>query len=259
MNVISWNVNGIRACVKKGFFDFLSEINPDILCLQESKAHIADIEDHILNPKGYQTVWHSAEKKGYSGTAILSKPKPSNVLKGFGIDKFDSEGRVTMAEYDHFIVFSVYFPNGQMNDDRLMYKLEFYREFFNFCNDLRAQGKELIITGDYNTAHQEIDLARPKENETTSGFLPIEREWMDLIVEQGYVDTFRHLNPEPDNYSWWSYRTRARERNIGWRIDYVFVTPGLLPAVSDAYILADITGSDHCPVGITLDLSKLNA
>ena len=162
-----------------------------------------------------------------------------------------------MAEYEHFIVFSVYFPNGQMNEDRLLYKLEFYRDFFEFCNDLRAQGKELIITGDYNTAHHEIDLARPKENETTSGFMPIEREWLDRIVDQGYIDTFRHFNKSPEQYSWWSYRTRARERNIGWRIDYIFVTPGLLPAVSDARILSDVMGSDHCPVAITLDVSKL--
>ena len=193
-----------------------------------------------------------AEKKGYSGTTVLTKTGPENIIHGFGNPKFDNEGRVVMAQYEKFIVFSVYFPNGQKNDERLAYKLDFYRAFFDYCEELRKEGHSLIICGDYNTAHTEIDLANPKQNEKTSGFLPIEREWLDRIVEMGYIDTFREFHPEPEQYSWWSYRTRARDRNIGWRIDYVFITE-LKPHLKEAFILSDVMGSDHCPVGITLD------
>ena len=252
MKIISWNVNGIRACANKTFFEFLKEEDPDILCLQEIKALESDLEEPLRQPSGYHSIWHSAEKKGYSGTAILTKEKPKTIIKGFGNPKYDSEGRVLMAEYENFIVFSVYFPNGQMNNARLLYKLDFYNDFFDYCNELKSEGKNIIICGDYNTAHKEIDLARPKENESTSGFMPIEREWLDKIIQMGYVDTFREFNTKPEEYSWWSYRTRARERNIGWRIDYVFVNSEFQSQVSDAFIQQRVTGSDHCPVGITI-------
>ncbi|MBT5855882.1 exodeoxyribonuclease III [bacterium] len=253
MKIISWNVNGIRACHKKGFSEFLETEAPDVLCLQETKANVEDLDEHIVRPSGYHSAWFSASsKKGYSGVAIFTKDKPQNIVEGFGIEKYDREGRVLMADYGDFAVFSVYFPNGQMNEDRLIYKLDFYNDFFAHCNDLRDQGKHLIITGDYNTAHHPIDLARPKENESTSGFMPIEREWMDKLEQQGYVDTFREFNKDPEEYSWWSYRTRARERNVGWRIDYCFVDQAFLPQVTNAFILQGQHGSDHCPVGIEI-------
>ena len=253
MKIISWNVNGIRACYKKGFAQYLESEAPDVLCLQESKAHVESLDDSILNIPNYHSYWHSAQRKGYSGTAIYSKEKPLNVTYGFGPEKFDSEGRVISAEYKDYIVFSVYFPNGQQGPERLAYKLEFYNEFFNYCQALRETGKELIICGDYNTAHTEIDLANPKENINTSGFMPIEREWLDHIIKLGYIDTFRLYNHHPDEYSWWSYRTAARDRNVGWRIDYVFITPGLQEKLASGFIQQHVLGSDHCPVGITLN------
>jgi len=252
MKIISWNVNGIRAISNKGFLDYLKAEDPDILCLQETKAEESDLPEHILAPSGYHGIWFSAEKKGYSGTAILTKSKPISVSKGYGSPKFDSEGRVVMAEYNAFTLFSVYFPNGQRDDERLAYKLDFYDDFFRHCNALVKAGKNIIICGDYNTAHHPIDLARPKENETTSGFMPIEREWLDKIVKDGWVDTFRHHNPDPDHYTWWSYRTRARDRNIGWRIDYCFANEAFMPKIDSAFIQQDVLGSDHCPVGIIL-------
>jgi exodeoxyribonuclease-3 len=252
MKLVSWNVNGIRACVKKGFLTYLEEENPDILCIQESKALPTDLEDHVLTPRGYHTMWHSAQKKGYSGVALFSKKKPKLALHGIGVDRFDSEGRVVMAEYDNFVIFGVYFPNGQMGPERLQYKLDFYDAFFKVTNDMVKEGKNVIICGDYNTAHKEIDLARPKENEENSGFLPIEREWMDRIETWGYVDTFRQFNTQPEQYTWWTYRAGARQRNIGWRIDYFWVNKAFMPFVESAFIQPHIHGSDHCPVGITL-------
>lgn len=256
MKIVSWNVNGIRACVKKGmFFDYLEKENPDILGVQEIKATTDCLDELILNPSGYYSVWHSAERKGYSGVALFTKKKPIAVFEGFGNPKYDVEGRVIVAEYDQFVVCNCYFPNGQMGDHRLQYKLDFYKDFFDYCNDLRTMGKNLIICGDYNTAHKEIDLARPKENENTSGFMPIERAWIDKIVDEfGYVDTFRHFNKEGGQYSWWNQRAGARQRNVGWRIDYCFVNSEFLPKVKNAFIQQHIMGSDHCPVGVELDL-----
>ena len=254
MKLVSWNVNGIRACVKKGaFFEYLNDHEPDVLFLQEIKAHVADIPPEILEPSGYHAAWFSAQKKGYSGVAILTKHKPISIIEGFGNPKFDAEGRVISAEFENFIALGVYFPNGQMNDERLAYKLEFYEAFFDYVNDLKAQGKNVVICGDYNTAHKEIDLARPKENEKVSGFLPIERDWMDTLIDEfGYVDTFRAFNRDADEYSWWSYRAAARTRNVGWRIDYFFVNKEFMPNVTNAFIQQDVMGSDHCPVGIEI-------
>lgn len=253
MKIISWNVNGIRACLKKGFMDFLSTHSPDVLFLQETKVAEADLPDEVREPFGYRSQWHSAERKGYSGVAVLTKKTPSNVIIGFGNDKFDCEGRVIQTEFDDLMIIGVYFPNGQKDESRLLYKLDFYNEFFNYCDDLRKSGKRVIVCGDFNTAHTPIDLARPKENESTSGFMPIEREWISELVRRGYVDVFRRKYPDIQKYSWWSYRSAAREKNIGWRIDYFMVSDDFSNNVSDSYILNDVHGSDHCPVGITLN------
>ena len=254
MKIVSWNVNGIRACIQKGFFDVLEEINPDLLFLQETKISLDQLTLDMLHPNGYHTVWHSAKKPGYSGVALLTKKKPVHVFEGFGISRYDDEGRVIGADFKDKVFLGVYFPNGQKNDERLQYKLDFYKDFFIFCEELKQQGKEVLVCGDFNTAHQEIDLARPKENEDQSGFLPVERAWMDkLFNTMGYVDTFRLHHQDPHQYSWWSFRTAARKRNIGWRIDYVIVTNNLAPLVKEAFILPEILGSDHCPVGIVLN------
>eukprot|EP01047_Picozoa_sp_COSAG01_P014968 COSAG01_NODE_740_length_13891_cov_35.573013_5_plen_261_part_00 len=256
LKLISWNVNGIRACVRKDcFFEFLDQETPDILCVQEIKANQEDIEPHVLNPSYYHGSWFSAQKKGYSGVATITKPKPKMVLDGFGYDRYDSEGRVLVSEYEDFFLLNCYFPNGQRDDERLNYKLDFYHDFFAYCEVLKKEGKALIICGDYNTAHKAIDLARPKQNENTSGFMQIERDWIDKMIDEfGYVDTFRCFNQSADEYTWWSYRARARQNNVGWRIDYFFVTKDFMPKVKDAFILQNVKGSDHCPVGITIEV-----
>jgi exodeoxyribonuclease-3 len=251
LSIASWNVNGIRACHSKGALKaYLETVSPDIVGLQEIKADESVLPEELINPHGYYSIYYGAERKGYSGVGILTKHKPLNVVYGFGNPRFDCEGRVVAAEFEDFIFFSVYFPNGQSGPERLAYKLDFYQAFFDHCDELRAMGKHVVIAGDYNTAHHEIDLARPKDNEDTSGFLPIEREWLDRIVRRGYVDTFRAFHTQPNEYSWWSFRAGARQRNVGWRIDYVFVDEALMPRVTEAYIHQKVLGSDHCPVGI---------
>lgn len=252
MRLISWNVNGIRAISKKGFIDWLNAEKPDVLCLQETKAMPEQVPSNIRKPEGYNAYWNSAERKGYSGVLTYSKTEPAIVIKGLEVEKFDTEGRALMTAFPDFCLFNVYFPNGKASRERLKYKLEFYDTFLEFAEKLRKKGKGIIVCGDVNTAHKPIDLARPKENETVSSFLPVEREWIDKLLEHGYVDTFRHFNKGPGNYSWWDYKTRARERNIGWRIDYLFVSDELLPRLDDAFILSDVMGSDHCPIGIEL-------
>jgi exodeoxyribonuclease III len=252
MRILSWNVNGIRAAYKKGFLDWLKEENPDILCIQETKAHPDQLTDDLRNPEGYESYFSSAEKKGYSGVAIYTKQKPKNVEHGFGIKKFDSEGRILVAEYPKFVLMSIYYPNGKASPERLKYKMEFYDAFLKFTNKLKKQGKNIIVCGDVNTAHKEIDIARPKENEKVSGFLPEEREWIDKFLSNGYLDTFRMFNSEPDNYTWWDQITRARDRNVGWRIDYFYVNEEFKKNVKDAFILSDVMGSDHCPIGIEI-------
>lgn len=252
MVILSWNVNGLRAVVKKGFLEWLAQSKPEILCLQEIKAQTDQLDDSILHPNGYHGFFHSAEKKGYSGVATYSKKQPANVQYGFGIAQFDSEGRVLMTDYGDFILYNIYFPNGKMRQERLDYKMEFYEEILKQFDSLKKQGKKLVICGDYNTAHKEIDLARPKENEKISGFLPIERAWMDKLVSHGYVDTFREFNKEPEQYTWWDMQTFARQRNVGWRIDYHFISENLLPHLKRAWIMPEVMGSDHCPIGIEL-------
>jgi len=249
MDIISFNVNGLRAILKKGFKEWLKRQNPDVLCLQEIKAKKSQIKtEEFLNLEGYNSYWNSAEREGYSGVITFSKEKPDDVGFGMGIDKFDKEGRLIKTKYPGFTLFNVYFPNGKSSEERLQFKLEFYDAFLELCENLRKKGEELIITGDFNTAHRGIDLANPKENEKYSGFLPVEREWLDRLSERGYIDTFRHFHREAGNYTWWTYRFNARKRNIGWRIDYFFVTKGLIDRVVESSILSDVYGSDHAPI-----------
>lgn len=254
IELLCWNVNGIRAVEKKGFSEWLQKESPDILCLQEIKAQAEQITPEVQQPPGYHAYWNFPQRKGYSGVATFTKEKPVKIENGLGINKFDVEGRVIIAKYPQFTLFNVYFPNGRMSQERLKYKMDFYDAFLDFIEPIKAKGEKLIICGDFNTAHKEIDLARPKENENISGFLPMERTWMDKFVAHGFIDTLRHFHKEPNHYTWWSLRTRARERNIGWRLDYFFVSENLLGSVTEASILSKVIGSDHCPVGIKLSL-----
>ncbi len=254
IRILSWNVNGIRAAYKKGFLDWFAKEKPDILCLQETKANIEQLPPDLKQVTGYRTFLSSAERKGYSGVLLYTKEKPKSVKTGLGIERFDSEGRVLIAEYASFVLFNIYFPNGKASAERLRYKMDFYQAFLDYADSLKKKGKKLIICGDVNTAHKEIDLARPKENEKISGFLPEERAWIDKLIAHGYVDTFRTFNQKPGQYTWWNLKTRARERNVGWRIDYFFVSQNFKEKVKSAYILSQVTGSDHCPIGIDLML-----
>lgn len=250
--LISWNVNGIRALQRKGAFQWFLQEQPDIFCLQETKAQPEQLDAELTEVEGYHVYFASAERKGYSGVALYSKEAPRRVRDGFGIERFDREGRTLVAEYENFTLLNVYFPNGQGSDERLQYKMEFYDAFLSYVEGLKGEGKNIVICGDVNTAHTEIDLARPKANEKTSGFLPQERAWIDSLLAHGYLDTFRMFHAEPENYTWWSMRARARERNVGWRIDYFFVNDDFKDQVKDAFILADVMGADHCPLGIEI-------
>ncbi len=256
LTLLSWNVNGARAIHRAGFLGWLAAASPDILCLQETRAEEGQLPPDLVNPSGYFGYWtHSARKKGHSGTAILTKQQPLTVTPGIGNAEFDDEGRTLVADYSSFVLINCYFPNGGRDQERVPYKLAFYDAFLAFCNSLRDAGRSLIICGDVNTAHREIDLARPKQNLKSTGFLPEERAWLDRWTAAGYVDTFRHQHPEATGaYTWWLQWGQARERNIGWRIDYFFATPDLAPFIVDAFILPDIKGSDHCPIGLTLDI-----
>ena len=252
MKLISWNVNGVRAVVKKGFLDWLDQEQPDILCLQETKAHIDQLTAEILTDHGYHTYWHSGERRGYSGVATFCKEEPLYVQEGLGIERYDAEGRVLVTEHENFLLYNIYFPNGQKDNERLQYKLDFYDDLLPIINEQVESGNNVVVTGDWNTAHHPIDLARPKQNVNTSGFMPVEREKLDLYVKNGWIDTFRLFYQEGERYSWWTYRFGARERNVGWRIDYFFVNEGFLDNVEDADIHDEIMGSDHCPVSLEL-------
>ncbi|MBF0275490.1 MAG: exodeoxyribonuclease III [Nitrospinae bacterium] len=249
--LITWNVNGIRAVIKKDFLSWLDEEQPDILAIQETKAHPEQLTDEILKPKGYKTFWMSAEKKGYSGVALLTKKEPLSV-QPLGVDEFDSEGRVLIAEYENFFLINGYFPNSQEAGKRLDYKLRYCNEILRKSNEYKRDGKCVIICGDLNIAHKPIDLANPKRNEGNPGYLPEERAWMDSFVSEGYVDAFRMFNQEPEQYTWWSYRFQARANNIGWRIDYFCINEEFSHYIQDATILNSVMGSDHCPVRITI-------
>jgi exodeoxyribonuclease-3 len=248
VRMLCWNINGIRAAWKKGLPGWFSGEAPEILCLQETKANPAQLDYEILHFEDYEVHWATAEKKGYSGVAVYTRLKPQQVKVGLGNPYFDVEGRVLEMDFGEFVLFNVYFPNGGRGPERVKYKLDFYGELFNRAEFIRQSNKNLIICGDYNTAHKEIDLARPKENQKTSGFLPEERAWIDKIVNLGYVDTFREFNQQPDWYTYWDQITRARLRNVGWRIDYFFTSKEARPAVTHATIHMNIEGSDHCPI-----------
>lgn len=254
MKIISWNTNGLRATVKQGYFDPLfSKYKPDVLCLQETKVEAEQLPEDVRNKKGYYSYFsHSRKRKGYSGVAIYSKEKPEKVTE-LDIPHFDEEGRTLVAYYKDFVLINCYFPNGGGGPERLEYKLKFYDAFLIFIDNLKKKGKRIIFCGDINTAHEEIDLARPKENSDNTGFLPVEREWMDEVVAHGYVDTFRHFYPnKKDAYTYWDQKTRARDRNVGWRIDYFFVSPDLVKSLKKTSILYDYFGSDHCPILLEL-------
>ncbi|HNX40000.1 MAG TPA: exodeoxyribonuclease III [Methanothrix sp.] len=263
IRLLSWNVNGLRAVYRKGFLDWLVKDCPDILALQETKVAADQVPSELNNAAGYLTYFGSGPRKGRDGVALFSKGRdgiaglsqmPPAVNFSLGIEGFDDENRAIVADYGDFLLFNVYFPNGKASKERLAYKLRFYDLFLEHINGLKSQGRSIVICGDLNTAHREIDLARPKANEKISGFLPEERAWMDRLVESGFVDTFRIFHEEGDNYSWWDLKTRARERNVGWRIDYFFVSPDLRDRVKSAFILKDVTGADHCPVGMELEV-----
>jgi len=252
LKITTWNVNGYRAVLRKEALDWISEIVPDILCLQEIKVKPEQISEKEQNIEGYKAIWNPAERPGYSGTAMFVKNPPLEKEKGFGIDKFDIEGRVIRVRYPGFLLYNIYFPNGGQDNRRVPYKLEFYKSLLDICDELHARGENIIITGDFNTAHSEIDLAHPKANEENTGFLPEERMWIDRYLEHGFVDIFRERHPESVAYTWWTYRTKARAKNVGWRLDYYLISETLVSKIKDVIIQSDIMGSDHCPVSLIL-------
>jgi exodeoxyribonuclease-3 len=255
MRVVSWNVNGLRAVAKKGFAEFLQGAELDILGTQEVRASEAQVEAELKALQGWHTHIVAAQRPGYSGVGLFSKAAPDAISTSLGREDFDVEGRVQLARFGRLHVANVYFPNGngkERDNSRIPYKLEFYARLFDILEPLR-QTEPVLVLGDFNTAHKAIDLARPKQNEKTSGFCPEEREELDRWIRSGWIDSFRHFHPEPERYSWWSSRFGVREKNIGWRLDYVLVSPAVMPYLQDAFIWDHVMGSDHCPVGVELD------
>ena len=252
MKILSYNVNGIRAALNKGFADWLNAAEPDVICLQETKALEEQIDTALFEQLGYKHFWHSAQKKGYSGVAILTKTNPINVQEGTGIEHMDIEGRVIRADYKNISVISLYLPSGT-NLNRLEYKFKFMDDFKDYINSIKKDYPRLVICGDYNICHRAIDIHDPVRNKNVSGFLPEERQWIDTFLNCGFVDSFRYLNPEPHQYSWWSYRANARINNKGWRIDYNLVSDNLKNNIKRAYLLPEVKHSDHCPVGVELE------
>tara|TARA_B100001250_G_C19782386_1_gene782454 strand:- start:560 stop:1321 length:762 start_codon:yes stop_codon:yes gene_type:complete len=252
LKIISYNVNGIRAAINKGFIDWLQETNVDVICIQEIKANKEQVQTNLLEKIGYHNFWFSAQKKGYSGVAIFSRIKPKKVIYGTKINHIDFEGRVIQADYDNFSVISLYLPSGT-NIDRLEYKFKFMKDFQRYIDDLKTKYPKLVICGDYNICHKEIDIHDPVRNKNVSGFLPEERRWLDKFINSGFIDSFRHLNLKPHNYSWWSYRANSRANNKGWRIDYALVTESLKKNIKNSFILNSVKHSDHCPIGIELN------
>jgi exodeoxyribonuclease-3 len=263
MRIISWNVNGIRANVKKGGFDWLINESADIFCVQETKAHPDQLDEGVRNPVGYTSYFdHSKGRKGYSGVAVWTKVQPEKVEYSLGKHELDQEGRFLALYFGpeafpeiprKWVFINTYFPNGGGGPERIDFKLRFYDEFLKYVNQAKKRGYEVVFCGDVNTAHTEIDLARPKENEKNTGFLPVERAWIDQVIDEGYIDVFRYFNPDAkEKYTWWDQKTFARERNVGWRIDYFFTTPGMARMVTKTKILDQIMGSDHCPIDINI-------
>lgn len=252
MKITTWNVNGYRAILRKEALLWVPDVDPDVLCLQEIKVQLDQITEEEATINGYEGVWNPAERKGYSGTATFNKSAPDETEKGLGVEEFDIEGRVICSRYNDLFLYNIYFPNGGQENKRVPFKLDFYAKLLDICDDLHQKGKEIIITGDFNTAHNEIDLANPKSNEKNTGFLPEERVWIDKYLEHGFVDAFRVLHPEDEVFTWWTYRSNARERDVGWRLDYFLVSKSLMPRVEDVIVHGDIMGSDHCPVSLIL-------
>lgn len=254
MKIITYNVNGIRAALKKGWIDWLKIANPDVICLQEIKANLEQVPEILLiEDLGYEHYWYPAQKKGYSGTAIFTKKTPKHVEYGCGFEDYDFEGRAIRLDFDEASVMSVYFPSGTTGDIRQDFKYKFLDDFQNYSNELLKAKEKLVICGDYNICHRPIDIHNPKSNANSSGFLPAEREWMEQFINSGYVDSFRHLNADPHHYTWWSYRAGARAKNLGWRIDYNMVSNALKDNIKGAKIWTDAVHSDHCPVELILD------
>ena len=251
MKLLSYNVNGIRAALKKGFASWLKATQADVICIQETKAQESQVDTAVLEVLGYHNYWFSAQKKGYSGVAIFSKQKPKNISYGSGIEHMDFEGRILRVDFDEVSIMSLYLPSGT-NLARLDYKFQFMDEFQDYVNQLKMEYPNLIICGDYNICHKAIDIHDPVRNKNVSGFLPQEREWLDNFMQSGFIDSFRYLNPEPHQYSWWSYRANARNNNKGWRIDYALVSTPLEKNISRSFILPEAKHSDHCPVGLEL-------
>lgn len=250
--IITYNVNGIRSAISKGFVDWLRKSDADIVCLQETKAQVEQIPSELFEDLGYHCYWHSALKKGYSGVGILSKRKPDNVITGIGIPRYDNEGRLLRADYGDVSVLCVYHPSGSSGDERQAFKMEWLEDFVSFTDTLKATRTQLVISGDYNICHKPIDIHDPVRNAKSSGFLPEEREWMSRFLATGFIDTFREFNSLPHQYTWWSYRANARPKNLGWRIDYHMASALLRDQLISAQILPDVMHSDHCPVEIRL-------
>lgn len=254
LSLVSYNVNGIRSAISKSFLDWVAREQFDLVCVQETKALPEDVGTLDIEALGYRHYWHSAEKKGYSGVAIFSKIAPDRVVSGCGIAKYDREGRILRADFGDWSLLNCYFPSGTTGDERQGFKMEFLADFFHWIQELKKERPKLIVVGDYNIAHQEIDIHDPKGNKKTSGFLPEERAWMSRWFESGFSDAFRACHPALVEYSWWSYRANARANNKGWRIDYQSVTDNLRDKIVDARHFADVVHSDHCPVWMRIDL-----
>ena len=254
MKLVSWNVNGIRSVHTKGFTKWFESEAADVVCVQEIKATPEQLDEGMLHPLKFHSYWHPAQKPGYSGTAIYSKKEPLSVKIGIGVPEIDAEGRILSAEYVDFTLVNAYFPNSQREHTRLDYKLRFCDEMLKYCNKLRKSGKNVVLCGDYNIAHQEIDLRNPKSNQDNAGFLPEERAWMDKFLKAGYADVFREKVSEPHHYTWWSYRPGVRAKNVGWRIDYHCVNEEFRDRVKDTQHQPKVLGSDHCP--IVLEVKK---
>jgi exodeoxyribonuclease-3 len=252
MKIISYNINGIRAALKKGLYQWIETTQPDVLCLQEIKAREEQFDTTVFTDLGYKCYWFSAQKPGYSGTAILSKKEPNSVTYGMNHPDYDNEGRVLRIDFDDVSVISVYMPSGSSGDLRQDFKFKFLDDFYGYISDLKESVPNLIIAGDYNICHEAIDIHNPQRNKNTSGFLPEERQWLSSFIELGYIDSFRHFNTEPHHYSWWSYRANARAKNLGWRIDYLLASDSLKDKLSRGYILPQAKHSDHCPVVVEI-------
>lgn len=256
MKILSYNVNGIRAAIGKGFLNWLKIENPDIICLQETKVSSEQIDLFELESIGYSNYWYSAQKKGYSGVAILSKIKPVTIKMGMNNKKYDDEGRILMADFPNFTLVCIYFPSGTSGDTRQAFKIQFLQDLSLYIKKLLLEKPRLVISGDFNICHKAIDINNPKKHIKMSGFLPEEREWMDNFLALGFIDSFRVFNNEADQYSWWSYRAASRAKNIGWRIDYHMISQSLKDYLSKAGIMQNVSHSDHCPVWIELNFNQ---